>query len=236
MTRVWYIVAVLYPGKASKIARMGTDVHKTLRGLLTTLTVVAIVIPGISGYPSPAVAEDTAAVEQLSLAAEASTTEASGPFITGIGVVKNVKGTTVSINCDAVLPFEYSVIEGKNLIIDVPGAGSKVWPDVQQIDDPIVSRVRISEIIQPKRMVRVVFDLLSAGAFTVKEEGSAIVVQFASRPGTAGGGCCADHSRCGAIAASSGPQPGLGARFHVQGQGSCLPYQRKNRHFARIHR
>ena len=186
---------------------MGTDVHKTLRVLLSAVMSFAIVFPCFLMHPRLSSAEGNGAIstEQKPLPVEASTSDASGPSITGIGVVKDAKGTSVTINGDAVLQFEYSVIEGKNLIIDVIGAGSKVWPDVQQIDDPFVSRIRISEIAQPKKMVRVVFDLMSAGAFTVKDEGSKIMVQFGSRPGTAGVPAAQD----GPVPAQNLPTTGL---------------------------
>ncbi len=104
---------------------------------------------------------------------------AAGPAVLSIGVVKGKTGTQVTIEGDAELSYEYTVIEGTNLILDIPGASNKVWPAEQPIDDDFVSRVRVSEQAGDVAGVRVVFDLKRPDSFTIAGDQGKIVVTFA---------------------------------------------------------
>jgi type IV pilus assembly protein PilQ len=109
---------------------------------------------------------------------------ATGPVVTSIGVVRGGAGTEVRISGDAPLAYEYFVVEGKSLVIDIPGATSKVWPAEQPIDDDVVGRVRVAEQGGARPGVRVALDLKRAEGFTVRGEGESIAVLFA--PAAAG--------------------------------------------------
>jgi type IV pilus secretin PilQ/predicted competence protein len=107
-------------------------------------------------------------------------TPATGPAVTAIGVVKGKAGTQVTISGDATLSFEYFVIEGRSLVIDIPGATSRVWPAEQSVDDDFVGRVRVAEKPGEKPGVRIAFDLKRPDGFTVRGTDAGIVVAFSA--------------------------------------------------------
>ncbi len=102
------------------------------------------------------------------------------PVITAIGVVKGKSGTLVTISGNTDLKYDYFVIDGRSLVIDVPGATSSVWPAEQQVNDDFVSRVRVAQQSGDRPGVRVVFDLKRPDAFTVRGDTGQIAVWFAA--------------------------------------------------------
>jgi type IV pilus assembly protein PilQ len=109
------------------------------------------------------------------------------PVVTAIGVVKSSAGTQITISGDAALAYEYFVIEGKSLAIDIPGAASSVWPAEQQVDDEFVSRIRVAAQTGEKPGVRVVLALREPAGFTVRGDSGKIVVLFPTPKGVVSG-------------------------------------------------
>lgn len=105
--------------------------------------------------------------------------EGSRPVVTAIGVVKGAAATAVTISGDADLTYEYFVIEGRSLVIDIPGATSRVWPAEQQVDDGFIGSIRVADQGGANPGVRVVLDLKQPEAFTVRGDGARIAVTFA---------------------------------------------------------
>lgn len=106
---------------------------------------------------------------------------ASAPLqraVTAIGVARGDAGAEVTISGDGELAYEYFLIEGRSLVVDIPGAASRVWPADQPVDDEQVSRVQVAEQGGAKPGVRVVIDLKRPDGFTVRGDGSRIVVAF----------------------------------------------------------
>jgi type IV pilus secretin PilQ/predicted competence protein len=154
------------------------------RHILATVVIGSLIITGAFDARKPAGAQETAPAA-VPAAPGQPAPAAPGPTITALGVTKDPQGTTITIHGDGDLPYEYTTIEGKNLVIEIPGAGTKVWPATQQLDDPFVSRVQIGEQLSPKKLVRVVFDLKTAAAFTVRGDGPRIVAAFGAPAGKA---------------------------------------------------
>jgi type IV pilus secretin PilQ/predicted competence protein len=111
-------------------------------------------------------------------AAQTQTQEARPPAVTGIGVAKSRSGTQITISGDADLAYEYFVIEGKSLVVDIPGATNGVWPANRQLDDDYVGRMRIEQRTGERPGVRVAFDLLQPAPFTIEPGGRQITVSF----------------------------------------------------------
>lgn len=104
------------------------------------------------------------------------------PVVSAIGVVKSQAGTQITISGDGSLRYEYFVIEGRSLAIDIPDARSTVWPAEQQVDDDFVSRIQVAAQPGASPGVRVLLTLKKPGGFTVRGEGGRIVVLFPSPP------------------------------------------------------
>jgi len=112
-------------------------------------------------------------------------TEATQPVVTAIGVVKSKTGTQITISGNFDLSYEYFVIEGRSLAIDIPGARSTVWPAEQQVDDEFVSRIQVAAQTGGKSGVRVALALKKPDGFTVRGENGRIVVLFPTQQGSA---------------------------------------------------
>jgi type IV pilus assembly protein PilQ len=112
----------------------------------------------------------------------ASAPPATGPVVTAIGVASDKGATSVTISGDGPLQYEYFVIEGKSLVIDLPGATSTVWPAEQRVDDPFVDRVRVAEQSGEKPGVRVVLDLKQLAPYRVSTRPAGLQVEFSGRP------------------------------------------------------
>jgi type IV pilus secretin PilQ/predicted competence protein len=107
------------------------------------------------------------------------------PVVTAIGVVNGRTGTQVTISGDADLAYEYFVIEGKSLVIDIPGATSKVWPAEQQVDSGSIGRIQVAEQAGDRPGVRVALGLKRADPFSVVGQNGRIVISFTeSSPST----------------------------------------------------
>ncbi len=111
--------------------------------------------------------------------------EASAPSADENGsakVVKSVKatgskqGAKVVIIADGTMKPNSFMIEGKRLVIDVPGAKSRVRPSVIPVRKGGLDKVRIGQHAAPDKKVRIVLDLTKTMEYTVTPEGNTLVV------------------------------------------------------------
>jgi type IV pilus assembly protein PilQ len=112
-------------------------------------------------------------------------------FVTALNVEKGPSGTLATIEGDGTLQYEYFLVEGKSLVIDIFNAGNKIWPTVYRVQGPFVEQVRIGEHFQPDKKVRVVFDLKNPGDYSVTKGANRILVAFGEveeQPAAAAGG------------------------------------------------
>ena len=105
--------------------------------------------------------------------------------VMAIDVLKSPAGTQITITGEGNLTYEYFVIGGKSLLIDIPGASSKVSPAERQVDDEFVSRIQVAAETGEKPGVRVALALKKPDDFTVRGENGSIVVLFATQKDSA---------------------------------------------------
>ena len=100
-------------------------------------------------------------------------------------VVKTVKatgtkdGAKIVISADGTMRPNTFMIEGKRLVIDIPGTKSRVRPSVIPVRKGGVDKVRIGQHTTPEKKVRVVLDLKKTMEYTVTPEGNTLVVALA---------------------------------------------------------
>ena len=197
---------------------------------VTPKPVAAAVVPAETAPASPEAAQKppaapaapvvtTAAVEEPAAAApvapapEAAPAVMSGPrALTAIDVKKQADGLVVTLQGNGPLKNDYFLVEGKSLVIDISGAGNKVWPMKKKVDDPWVAQIRIGEHEQPKKFVRVVFDLKKVGEHRVESIDNRIVVSFGA----------AALAPAGAVAAME--RGGSMTTLNAVGAISCRPH------------
>jgi type IV pilus assembly protein PilQ len=74
------------------------------------------------------------------------------------------------------------MIEGKRLVIDIPGARSRVRPTVIPVRKGGLDRVRIGQHPAPDRKVRIVLDLTKPLEYTSTSEGNTVIIAMTAAP------------------------------------------------------
>ena len=85
-------------------------------------------------------------------------------------------GVQVVITGDGTMRPNTFMIAGKKLVIDIPGARSRVRPSVIPVRKGGLDRVRVGQHAPPDQRVRVVLDLTKALEYTVTPEGNTLVI------------------------------------------------------------
>ena len=124
---------------------------------------------------------ETCAEDATRAAALTADAPVASPVVTAIDVLKSDTGTRVTISGEGTMLFEYFVIGGKSLLIDIPGASSKVQPAERPVDDEFVSRIQVAARTGEEPGVRIALALKKPDDFTVRGESGRIVVAFATR-------------------------------------------------------
>jgi len=82
----------------------------------------------------------------------------------------------VVISANGTLVPSTFMVEGKKLVVDIPGTISKVKPSVVPVRKGGLDRVRIGQHAAPDKKVRVVLDLTKPMEYTTKPEGNTIII------------------------------------------------------------
>jgi len=118
-------------------------------------------------------------------ATQSAAAPAVAPMAGEIGTAKVVKsvqatgskqGAKVVITADGTMKPNSFMIEGKRLVIDVPGAKSRVRPSVIPVRKGGLDKVRVGQHGAPEQKVRIVLDLTKTMEYTVTPEGNTLVV------------------------------------------------------------
>lgn len=114
----------------------------------------------------------------------------SGLTVDSVGVMRARGETLVTIGGNADLPYEHSAVEGRSVVVDIPGAASAVVPADREVDDPLLRRIRVSTQKGPRPGVRAVLDLAAPADFAVRGDGPRVTVTLrpAAAAAAAGGG------------------------------------------------
>ncbi len=117
--------------------------------------------------------------------------EAAQPETGKASVVTSVKATAgregikvVIVGNGSMRPNTF-MIEGKKLVIDIPGARSTVRPAVIPVRKGGLDRVRIGQHPAPDRKVRVVLDLTKPLEYTSTAEGNKVIIAMTAAPASA---------------------------------------------------
>ena len=74
------------------------------------------------------------------------------------------------------------MVEGKKLVVDIPGVLSRVRPSVIPVRKGGLDRVRIGQHAAPDMKVRVVMDLTKPLTYTVTPEGNSLIIAMSAAP------------------------------------------------------
>ena len=107
---------------------------------------------------------------------KAAAESASAKVVKSVQATGSKQGAKVVIIADGTMKPNSFMIEGKRLVIDVPGAKSRVRPSVIPVRKGGLDKVRIGQHSTPEQKVRIVLDLTKPMEYTVTPEGNTLVV------------------------------------------------------------
>ena len=123
--------------------------------------------------PEAAAAAPAAPAEQAAASAPAEGGAATAKVVSAVKATANKEGARVVITADGTMKPTSFMIEGKRLVIDIPGTKSRVRPRNIPVRKSGVDMVRVGQ--HPDK-VRIVLDLKKPMDYTVTPEGNTLVV------------------------------------------------------------
>lgn len=102
--------------------------------------------------------------------------------ITGVKAVASRKGVRIIISGNGTIRPNTFLLDGKRLVIDIPGATSKVRPSVIPVRKGGVIRVRVGQHGAPDQKVRVVLDLARPMSYEAKPQDKSVVIALTTAP------------------------------------------------------
>jgi type IV pilus assembly protein PilQ len=126
----------------------------------------------VAPAPVPEAPKEAAAPAAAPMAGESG----SAKVVKSVQATGSKQGAKVVIIADGTMKPNSFMIEGKRLVIDVPGARSRVRPSVIPVRKGGLDKVRVGQHATPEQKVRIVLDLTKTMEYTVTPEGNTLVV------------------------------------------------------------
>jgi type IV pilus assembly protein PilQ len=128
--------------------------------------------------PAPPKAELATAAEKSAEEKPAAEKPEKGTasVVTAVKATAGKDGVKVVISANGTMVPSTFMVEGKKLVVDIPGTRSKVKPSVIPVRKGGLDRVRIGQHAAPDQKVRVVLDLTKPMEYTAKPEGNTIII------------------------------------------------------------
>jgi type IV pilus assembly protein PilQ len=128
--------------------------------------------------PEPPMAEQETAAEKPAEEKPAAEKPEKGTasVVTAVKATAGKDGVKVVISANGTMVPSTFMVEGKKLVVDIPGTRSKVKPSVIPVRKGGLNRVRIGQHAAPDQKVRVVLDLIKPMEYTAKPEGNTIII------------------------------------------------------------
>lgn len=126
----------------------------------------------VTSAPTPTAQPEPAATVETAVPAE----EATAKIMKSVQATAAKDGATVVITADGSMKPTSFLLEGKKLVVDVPGVASRVRPSVIPVRKGGIDKIRVGQHSAPEKKVRVVVDLTKQMDYTMKPEGNALVI------------------------------------------------------------
>jgi type IV pilus assembly protein PilQ len=102
--------------------------------------------------------------------------------VTAVKASAGKEGVKVVIAANGTMVPNTFMVEGKKLVVDIPGARSKVRPSVIPVRKGGLDKVRVGQHAAPDQKVRVVLDLLRPMTYTATPEGNKVIIVMTAAP------------------------------------------------------
>jgi len=105
--------------------------------------------------------------------------------VTAVQATAGKDGIKVTIAGNGTIVPNTFMLEGKKLVIDIPGAKSKVRPSVIPVRKGGLDRVRVGQHAAPDQKVRIVLDLTKPMTYTSTPQGNKLLIAMTAAPAVA---------------------------------------------------
>jgi type IV pilus assembly protein PilQ len=128
--------------------------------------------------PEPPKGEQVLAAEKLAEEKPAVEKPEKGTatVVTAVKATAGKGGVKVVISANGTMVPSTFMVEGKKLVVDIPGTRSKVKPSVIPVRKGGLDRVRVGQHAAPDQKVRVVLDLIRPMEYEAKSEGNTFII------------------------------------------------------------
>lgn len=162
------------------------NVQKQKDGLLIELNNPAVVSGKTDTKPQGQAAEKDQISEVISakekIAKENSlNVKVTAPPATALNEVKvtaDASGSKVVLKGNGSMASDVFLLEGEQLVVDIPAVSNMVSPNSFTVDDPLIRRVRIGQFTEPGKKVRVALELKSKVSYQLDRQGDQIVLNL----------------------------------------------------------
>jgi len=96
--------------------------------------------------------------------------------VTAVKATAGKGGVKVIISANGTMVPSTFMVDGKKLVVDIPGTRSKVKPSVIPVRKGGLDRVRVGQHAAPDQKVRVVLDLIRPMEYEAKPEGNTFII------------------------------------------------------------
>jgi type IV pilus assembly protein PilQ len=102
--------------------------------------------------------------------------KATATVVSSVKATAGKEGVKIIIAANGTMKPNTFMVEGKKLVVDIPGVRSRVRPSVIPVRKGGLDKVRVGQHAAPDQKVRVVMDLTKPLAYTVTPEGNSLII------------------------------------------------------------
>lgn len=95
-----------------------------------------------------------------------------------VKVTADASGSRVVLKGNGSMASDVFLLEGEQLVVDIPAVSNMVSPNSFTVDDPLIRRVRIGQFTEPGKKVRVALELKSKVSYQLDRQGDQIVLNL----------------------------------------------------------
>jgi type IV pilus assembly protein PilQ len=140
-----------------------------------TETAVSAATPSVTPPPQPELATQEQAAPEHAEAATAT-------IVKSVKATAGKNGVKIVITANGSMNPNAFMVEGKKLVVDIPGVRSKVRPSVIPVRKGGLDKVRVGQHAEPDKKVRIVMDLTKPLVYTVTPVGNTLIIAMSAAP------------------------------------------------------
>lgn len=102
-----------------------------------------------------------------------------------IDVKKEDAATKIIVSGDGEINANTMMVSGNRLVVDVPNTTSNIKPQIMNVNNSLLKRVRVGQHTKPAKKVRIVLDLTAQLSYNVSKENNHLIVTISKEAAVA---------------------------------------------------